>query len=475
MPSHLLHTALKSIPSHRERGEPLVELVRRMAQQAAIGLDAADAALGVALDLMRLLDLLHEADGHINLGGQMQTYCRNSLLWYLEQERQLLSNWSRPGTAHETVSVANLLEQAPYFLKALEERRYAIAQQARLPMVATREQPCSVVLIKAVLLGQTYLLHQWDQQAERYQLIGGKQRQGETPEQTATREVLEELPLAQLVVGNSLIVKPSPINAFDEWKVSPTFGALTHYDLHVFQATIKKPDLLTSETDLWISLPEVLECRTHAGAPVAPLGSMIARRDSGFLENLPASLALKDLRRVSQAAAPAGTVSGVEFAARPKLFISHRHRDEEIVSALVDVLRAAFVVAQSDIRCTSVRPYRLPVGERTPDRLRRELRSAEAVIGVITPDTAASSYVLFELGGAWAQNILTCTMLARGASIADIPDPIRDINPLSLEDERDCQQFLDDLEDRTTLKRQARVGGDVAERIRKLVDAARRT
>jgi TIR domain len=158
----------------------------------------------------------------------------------------------------------------------------------------------------------------------------------------------------------------------------------------------------------------------------------------------------------------------------PKLFISHRHKEEKIVSALVDVLRSAFVIDQSDIRCTSVRPYRLPVGERTPDRLKRELKGAQAVIGIITPDTRESSYVLFELGGAWAQNILTCPMLARGASIAEIPDPIRDINPLSLEDERDCQQFLDDLEDATTLKRQSRVGGDVAERIRKLVEGAKK-
>ena len=158
----------------------------------------------------------------------------------------------------------------------------------------------------------------------------------------------------------------------------------------------------------------------------------------------------------------------------PRLFISHRHKDEKIVAALVDVLRSAFVVNQTDIRCTSVRPYRLPVGERTPDRLKRELKGAQAIIGILTPDTRESSYVLFELGGGWAQNILTCPMLARGASIANIPDPIRDINPLSLEDERDCQQFLDDLEDATTLKRQARVGGDVAERIRKLVEEAQR-
>ena len=157
----------------------------------------------------------------------------------------------------------------------------------------------------------------------------------------------------------------------------------------------------------------------------------------------------------------------------PKLFISHRHKDQEVVSALVDVIRSAFRIDKSDIRCTSVRPYRLPVGERTPDRLKQELRSAEAVIGIVTPDTKESSYVLFELGGAWAQNIRTCPMLARGATMANLPDPIRDINPLSLEDDGDCQQFLDDIEDATTLQRQTGVGGDVADRIRKLVEAAK--
>jgi hypothetical protein len=157
----------------------------------------------------------------------------------------------------------------------------------------------------------------------------------------------------------------------------------------------------------------------------------------------------------------------------PRLFISHRHKDQEIAAALVDVVRAAFRINKTDIRCTSVRPYRLPVGERTSDRLRQELKNAQAVIGILTPDTRESSYVLFELGGAWAQGILTCPMLARGGKLSDIPDPIRDVNPLSLEDEADCQQFLDDLEDATTLVRESGVGGDVTDRIRRLVNAAK--
>lgn len=160
-------------------------------------------------------------------------------------------------------------------------------------------------------------------------------------------------------------------------------------------------------------------------------------------------------------------------SAPPKIFISHRHKDESIAAALVDVIRSAFAIDKSDIRCTSVRPYRLPVGERTPDRLRDELRNSQAVIGIVTPDTKDSSYVLFELGGAWAQKILTCPMLARGGSTADLPDPIRDINPLSLEDARDCQQFLDDLEDATSLKRRFGVASEIADRIQKLVEAAK--
>jgi TIR domain len=158
----------------------------------------------------------------------------------------------------------------------------------------------------------------------------------------------------------------------------------------------------------------------------------------------------------------------------PKLFISHRHKDTEIASALVDVLKSAFVVSPTDIRCTSVPPCRLPVGEDTTDRLKRELKGAQGVIGILTPNTRESSYVLFELGGAWAHNILPCLMLAHGASVADIPDPLRGINALSLEDVRDCHQLIDDLEVKTTLKRKTGVGSDVAERIRRLVETARR-
>ena len=156
-------------------------------------------------------------------------------------------------------------------------------------------------------------------------------------------------------------------------------------------------------------------------------------------------------------------------SSNPKLFISHRHKDKTIVSALIDLIKSAFYIEKEDIRCTSVRPYRLPVGERTSDRLKKEIHNAEAVIGIITPDTKESSYVLFELGGAWAQNILTCPLLTKGGSFNDLPDPIRDINPLSLENSGDCHQFIDDLEDSTSLKRRDGVNSEISDRIERLL------
>jgi hypothetical protein len=157
----------------------------------------------------------------------------------------------------------------------------------------------------------------------------------------------------------------------------------------------------------------------------------------------------------------------------PRLFISHRHQDVAVVQSLVKVIEAAFDVEPSDLRCTSVHPYRLRAGERTGDRLRAELRRAEAVLGILTPDTKGSSYVLFELGASWGRGGVTFPLLARGASAADVPAPIGDLHTLSLSDEAECHQLVDDLADVTTFRRQEKRGSLVSQRIGELVTVAR--
>jgi hypothetical protein len=157
----------------------------------------------------------------------------------------------------------------------------------------------------------------------------------------------------------------------------------------------------------------------------------------------------------------------------PRLFISHRHNDVAVVQSLVKVIEAAFDVEPDDLRCTSVHPYRLRAGDRTGDRLRAEIRRAEAVLGILTPDTRGSSYVLFELGASWGRGGVTFPLLARGATAADVPAPIGDLHTLSLCDEAECHQLIDDLTDVTTLRRQEKRGALVSQHIGELVAMAR--
>jgi hypothetical protein len=73
--------------------------------------------------------------------------------------------------------------------------------------------------------------------------------------------------------------------------------------------------------------------------------------------------------------------------------------------SLIDLLESAFHVEPADIRCTSVPGYMLTPGERTSDELRSSLAGAELVIGLLSPGTTESNYVLAELGAAWGRDV----------------------------------------------------------------------
>ncbi len=153
----------------------------------------------------------------------------------------------------------------------------------------------------------------------------------------------------------------------------------------------------------------------------------------------------------------------------PRIFISHRHTDEQIVSALVSVLESAFHIDKADVRCTSVKPYALPAGERISDRLKVDINGAELVIGVIGPETADSRYVLFELGASWGRGVPTFPVLVRGASKRDVPGPLSERHSVSLDEEASCLQLMDDIAEETSLQRRKGVTGRLAAEAKELV------
>jgi hypothetical protein len=156
----------------------------------------------------------------------------------------------------------------------------------------------------------------------------------------------------------------------------------------------------------------------------------------------------------------------------PSIFISHRHKDKPVVEALTALLEQAFNVGRNELRCTSVQPYMLTPGERTSELLRKEIGAAELVIGVLSPDTSESNYVLCELGASWGRDVPTFPLLVRGATYADIPSPLNERHSLSLETEENCLQLVDYIASKTSLRRREIGAGRLAQLAKQLAAAA---
>jgi hypothetical protein len=158
---------------------------------------------------------------------------------------------------------------------------------------------------------------------------------------------------------------------------------------------------------------------------------------------------------------------------RPRIFISHRHKDEKQASALVGLLEAFFHIEQRDIRCTSIHPYKLDVGDRTSERLRTEIACADVVLGLLSPDTAESKYVLAELGAAWGCNVPTFPLRVRGAKFEDVPEPLNERHSLSLDSAAECLQLVQDIARVTSLVTKQDVLPRVQERAATLAKCCR--
>ena len=157
-----------------------------------------------------------------------------------------------------------------------------------------------------------------------------------------------------------------------------------------------------------------------------------------------------------------------------RIFVSHASKDRPIAKRLVEAIREAIDVKKTEIRCTSVVGYTLTGGTHTSKTLRKEISGAEVLIGLVTPNSLKSTYVLFELGAAWGLRVPTLPLIAGGFSVSDVPDPLRERHVLNLATRTGANQAMEDLCELTTLKKK-RDGNMavIAAAVDELVSAAR--
>lgn len=126
------------------------------------------------------------------------------------------------------------------------------------------------------------------------------------------------------------------------------------------------------------------------------------------------------------------------------VLISHSGRDVDLASELTELLRTGIGLRAEQIRCSSVDGYRLPGGVNTEAQLRKEINLAKVLVGLITPNSLSSAYVLFELGARWGAGLFMIPLLA-GIKPEEMRGPLSLLNALSCSSEGQLHQLLADV------------------------------
>jgi hypothetical protein len=126
------------------------------------------------------------------------------------------------------------------------------------------------------------------------------------------------------------------------------------------------------------------------------------------------------------------------------IFISHSSQDKAVALKLVELLRAALNLSADQIRCTSVDGYGLEAGAHSETQLREDVLSAKILIGLITPSSLSSAYVLFELGARWGAGKHQIPLLA-GIEPKDLRGPLTALNAIPGRREQRLHEMVEDI------------------------------
>ncbi len=124
------------------------------------------------------------------------------------------------------------------------------------------------------------------------------------------------------------------------------------------------------------------------------------------------------------------------------VFISHSSIDVELVRNIVALLRFALNLKATQIRATSVAGHKLEGGANTESVLRREIRNCSVVIGVLSPASTQSMYVLFELGARWGMARELIPLTAGGLRPGSIRGPLAGRHILDCSKEGDVHKLV---------------------------------
>lgn len=127
------------------------------------------------------------------------------------------------------------------------------------------------------------------------------------------------------------------------------------------------------------------------------------------------------------------------------IFISHSSNDDDLGTLLVDLLQSAFTHGP-EILYTSKDELGLEPGAQVDPSLKKNIQQSKVFVGLLTPNSLESVYVLFELGARWGSSDDILLVRARGASKDKFVGPLQQINPTDGTRSASIQTLLEKLE-----------------------------
>jgi hypothetical protein len=152
-----------------------------------------------------------------------------------------------------------------------------------------------------------------------------------------------------------------------------------------------------------------------------------------------------------------------------RIFISHSAADEKLAGALVDCILGTMVIADDELRCTSVPGHKLPVGSDFAATLLNDIGESSVVVGLVTQNAIASSWVLFELGATWGSKKNLMPLVTDEVDLKALPGPLSGRHVAKIGSKGDLNQFLEELANVVDAKRRSAAKSLVP--MEKLVDA----
>jgi hypothetical protein len=211
-------------------------------------------------------------------------------------------------------------------------------------------------------------------------------------------------------------------------------------------------DLVNGREDTTISPMQFFQAGAQIGLDNDSVGQMIRYfLAENVIKQKPASEAIAlthkgvlEVEELTRRVNPRGRDNESPAKSTILVLISHSSRDAKLAEAMVDLLRSGIGLLPEHIRCSSVDGYRLPAGAHAETQLRQEVNATRVLIGLITPSSLASPYVLFELGARWGGGNPLIPVLA-GVTTNELRGPLSGLNALLCSEEAQLHQLLRDV------------------------------